>query len=52
MSGSNAGLDAFVADALDAAADLDHRCGEPAGNVEPVEDMCGVPEMLADGFAV
>ena len=35
-------------DALDVATDFEHPGGEPAGNVEPIEEVGGVPEMLAD----
>lgn len=41
--------DAFVADAFAAATNFDHARSEPVGDVEPVEDMGGVPEMLFDG---
>jgi hypothetical protein len=44
--GFEGGSGPLGADALDTAADLDHPGGEPAGDVEPVEDVGGVTEML------
>jgi len=42
---------AFVTDALDAAPDFDHAGREPAGHMEPVEDVGGVAEVLAGSLS-